>query len=58
MVDVELPSRGIGGRWLLEGLLSGGLPVLGVAQLLVKEGLVSGMPGGHPSFGVQLNDTT
>ena len=58
MVDVELPSRGIGGRWVLEGLLSGGVPVLGIAQLLVKEGLVSGVPGGHPSFGVQPNEAT
>lgn len=41
---------------MLEDLLSGGLPVLGISQLLVKEGLVSGVPGGHPSFGVQPND--
>ena len=42
---------------MLEHLLSGGLTLLGIAQLLVEEGLVSGVPGGHPSFGVQPNDT-
>jgi hypothetical protein len=41
---------------MLENLLSGGLTVLGIAQLLVEEGLVSGVPGGHPSFGIHTND--
>ena len=56
MVDVELPSGGVGGGWMLEHLLSCRLPVLGIAQLLVEEGLVSGVPGSHPSFCVQPND--
>jgi hypothetical protein len=41
---------------MLEHLLSGGLTLLAIAQLLVEEGLVSGVPDGHPSFGVQPND--
>ena len=41
----------------MEQLLSDELPWLAIAWLLVKECLVSGLPGGNPSFGVQPNDT-
>jgi hypothetical protein len=58
MVDVELPSGGVGGRWSLEQFLFGGLTLPGISRFLVKEGLVGGVPRGQPSLGVQPNDPT
>ena len=58
MFDVELPSGGVGGRWGLKKVQFGGLTLLDISRFLVKEGLVGGVPRGHPSFGVQPNDPT